>query len=197
MSNFVHMKQQAICVYCASSSQIEQLYIDAAYEMGVLIADTGNAMVCGAGRAGLMKAVIDGTLNRGGKAIGVIPQFMVDNGWHHPQLTHLEITPDMHTRKETMARMSHTAIAMPGGCGTLEELLEIITWRQLGLYNGKIIILNINNYFDPLITMLSQAIEKGFMKQDHSKIWEIASTPAEAIELATNNSLKISLSSKY
>ena len=192
------MKQRdAICVYCASSSLIDQSYIDAAFEMGALIADSGNAMVCGAGRSGLMRAVIDGTLSRGGNAIGVIPQFMVDNGWHHPQLSQMEVTPDMHTRKETMARMSKAAIAMPGGCGTLEELLEIITWRQLGLFDGKIIILNINNYFNPLLQMLNKAIEDGFMKKDHSEIWQVANTPEEAITIALDNSVKLSLSSKY
>lgn len=192
------MKQNdAICVYCASSSQIDQSYIDTAHELGCLIADSGNAMVCGAGRTGLMGAVIDGTLSRGGDAIGVIPQFMVDNGWHHPRLTQMEITPDMHIRKETMARMAKAVIAMPGGCGTLEELLEIITWRQLGLFDGKIIILNINNYFSPLLEMLNKAIEDGFMKKDHSAIWQVANTPQEAIKIALDNSVKPSLSSKY
>ncbi len=192
------MKQrEAICVYCASSAHIDQSFIDAAYELGSLIADSGNAMVCGAGRTGLMGAVIDGTLSRKGKAIGVIPQFMVDNGWHHPQLSQMEITPDMHTRKATMAHMAKAAIAMPGGCGTLEELLEIITWRQLGLYDGKIIILNINNYFDPLLTMLNQAINNGFMKKDHSNIWSVANTPDKALEMALDNTQNVSLSSKY
>lgn len=190
-------EKEAICVYCASSALIDQSYIDAAFELGARIAKSGNAMVCGAGRTGLMGAVIDGTLSEGGKAIGVIPQFMVDNGWHHPQLKHLEITSDMHTRKETMARLSHTAIAMPGGCGTLEELLEIITWRQLGLYDGKIIILNINNYFDPLLSMLHKAVDDGFMKKDHKDIWAVAHTPQEAIKIALDDSKSISLSSKY
>ena len=103
----------------------------------------------------------------------------------------------MHTRKETMARLSHTAIAMPGGCGTLEELLEIITWRQLGLYDGKIIILNINNYFDPLLAMLHKAVDDGFMKKDHKDIWAVAHTPQEAISIALDDSKSISLSSKY
>ena len=188
---------QAICVYCASSANIDQSYIDAAFKLGALIADSGHAMVCGAGRTGLMGAVIDGTLSREGKAIGIIPQFMVENGWHHPHLSHMEVTPDMHTRKETMARMSKAVIAMPGGCGTLEELLEIITWQQLGLFDGKIIILNINNYFNPLLAMLNKAIEDGFMKKDHINIWNVASTPSQAVEMALNNSVKLSLSSKY
>ena len=185
---------QAICVYCASSSNIDKSYIDAAYEMGTLIADSKHTMVCGAGRTGLMGAIIDGTLSHGGEAIGIIPQFMVDNGWHHPLLSHIEITPDMHTRKETMARMSKAVIAMPGGCGTLEELLEIITWRQLGLYDGNIVILNINNYFDPLLAMLQKAIDEGFMKKDHARIWQVANNPAEAIEMANAQSVKPILS---
>ena len=197
-SNFAPMKHsQAICVYCASSSMIDKSYIDAAYELGCKIADSGNAMVCGAGRTGLMGAIIDGTLSRGGEAIGVIPQFMVDNGWHHSKLSHMEVTPDMHTRKETMAKMSQATIAMPGGCGTLEELLEIITWRQLGLYDGNIVILNINNYFDPLLAMLDKSIKHGFMKKDHNKIWSVAYTPSQAIELALNKNVEYSLSSKY
>lgn len=192
------MKQsKAICVYCASSSQIDKSYIYAAYELGCKIADSGNTMVCGAGKSGLMGALIDGVLNRGGQAIGIIPQFMVDNGWHHPQLTHIKITPDMHTRKETMAQISKAIIAMPGGCGTLEELLEIITWRQLGLYDGKIIILNINNYFDPLLEMLNKAVENGFMKKDHINLWKIATTPQQAVILALEEKNILSFTSKY
>ena len=122
---------------------------------------------------------------------------MVDNGWHHSKLSHMEVTPDMHTRKETMARISQATIAMPGGCGTLEELLEIITWRQLGLYDGNIVILNINNYFDPLLAMLDKSIKHGFMKKDHNKIWSVAYTPSQAIELALNKNVEYSLSSKY
>lgn len=188
---------RAICVYCASSANIDQSYIDTAHELGTLIADSGNAMVCGAGRTGLMGAVIDGTLSRDGKAIGIIPQFMVDNGWHHPLLTEMMVTPDMHTRKETMAQISSAVIAMPGGCGTLEELLEIITWRQLGLYDGKIIILNTNNYFNPLLEMLEKAIDHGFMKKDHSVLWSVANSPAQAVDMALEDNVKLSISSKY
>lgn len=188
---------RAICVYCASSARIDQSYIDAAHQLGQLIAQSGAPMVCGAGRTGLMGAVIDGTLSRGGKAIGVIPQFMVDNGWQHPHLSQMIVTPDMHTRKETMAQMSKAAVALPGGCGTLEELLEIITWRQLGLYDGSIIILNINNYFDPLLAMLNKAIDEGFMKKDHNVLWSVATTVEEAATMAMNDNVKLSISSKY
>ena len=121
------MKQsKAICVYCASSSQIDKSYIDAAYELGCKIADSGNAMVCGAGNSGLMGALIDGVLNRGGQAIGIIPQFMVDNGWHHPHLTHLKITPNMHTHKKLQITTSITYIEIKSIC--FHRRLQVLIW---------------------------------------------------------------------
>ena len=186
-----------ITVFCASSARINQEYNDAAYRLGTLMAMNGIACVCGAGNCGLMRSVADGCLDNGGRAIGVIPRFMVDNGWCHPQLTETIVTEDMHQRKETMNNLADAIIALPGGCGTLEELLEIITWRQLGLYDGKIIILNINNYFDPLLAMLHKAVDDGFMKKDHKDIWAVAHTPQEAIKIALDDSKTISLSSKY
>lgn len=189
--------RKAICVYCASSANIPQTYITAANELGQIIANAGYATVCGAGRTGLMGALIDGATQAGGITIGVIPRFMVDNGWHHKSLTSMEVTEDMHQRKMRMAQLALAVIAMPGGCGTLEELLEIITWRQLGLYSGNIIILNINNYYTPLLEMLDKATEQGFMKADHASLWQVATTPDEAIIMALNNNVKNNFTSKY
>ena len=109
----------------------------------------GHELINGAGRTGLMGAVTDSIMHDGGRAVGVIPQFMVDRGWQHPGMSELIVTTDMHSRKDTMARLSDACIAMPGGVGTLEELLEIITWKQLGLYVRPIVVLNLNHYFDP------------------------------------------------
>lgn len=189
-------QKQAICVYCASSSHIDQAYIDAAFTLGKLIVSAGNQVVCGAGRAGLMGALIDGAIAQNGQAIGVIPQFMVENGWHHSQLTKMEVTDNMHERKKRMAELSSAVIALPGGCGTMEELLEIITWRQLGLYSGNIVILNISEYYNPLIQMLEQATNQGFMKADHAQLWQVATTPEDAIKMALNQDIT-SFSSKY
>ncbi len=175
---------QAICVYGASSASIDSSYINVAYRLGQFIAQAGKPLVCGAGNTGLMGAAINGALSENGTTIGVIPQFMVDRNWQHPHLSHLEVTEDMHSRKRLMAHLAFAAIAMPGGCGTLEELLEIITWRQLGLYKGKIIILNFNNYYTSLLKMLEKAIDEKFMKPDHSTIWQVAQSPEEAISLA-------------
>ncbi len=187
---------EAICVYCASSANIPRVYIDAAFRLGELITDAGRAVVCGAGRTGLMGALIDGAIDHHGETIGVIPQFMVDNGWHHKGLSQMVVTEDMHERKQTMARLSRAAIALPGGCGTLEELLEIITWRQLGLFSGNIVILNINGYYDPLLAMLRQAADQGFMKTDHCRLWRVAATVEEAVEMALSNE-NSEFSSKY
>jgi uncharacterized protein (TIGR00730 family) len=121
---------------------------------------------------------------------------MVENGWHHSQLTKMEVTDNMHERKKRMAELSSAVIALPGGCGTLEELLEIITWRQLGLYSGNIVILNISGYYNPLLEMLDNAISQGFMKKDHSQLWQVATTPEEAVEMALSHD-NTKFSSKY
>ncbi len=186
----------AICVYCASSSNIAPIYIDNAFRLGQLIARAEKAVVCGAGRTGLMGSLIDGALDCQGIAIGVIPQFMVDNGWHHPQLSKMEITEDMHTRKKRMAELSRATIALPGGCGTMEELLEIITWRQLGIYSGNIVILNINGYYDPLLEMLEKAVDEGFMKENHARLWQVATLPEQAVKMALEDNADICFTSK-
>ena len=132
---------------------------------------------------GLMSAVSDAVLQAGGKVTGVIPRFMVEQGWHHTGLTRLVEVESMHERKKTMADLSDAVIALPGGCGTLEELLEIITWKQLGLYLNPIVILNVKNYFAPLLDMLRQAVDENFMRTQHGAIWHVAQTPQEAVEL--------------
>ena len=116
----------SVCVYSASSTKVDECYFQAAKELGHLLALRGIRLVNGAGNLGLMRACADACLEAGGKVTGVIPHFMVEQGWQHTGLTELIETPDMHIRKETMARLSDGVIALPGGCGTMEELLEII-----------------------------------------------------------------------
>lgn len=179
-------KPNTVCVYCASSSRVDSSYTNMAFSLGKLLAQENITLITGGGCQGLMRSVEDGALNAGGKAIGVIPQFMVEQNWHHTGLTELRITPDMHTRKRTMAEMSDAVIALPGGCGTMEELFEIITWKQLGLYLNPIVILNINNYYDSIIQQLERAIEEHFMGEIHEKIWSVAKNPEEALEIIHN-----------
>lgn len=174
---------QSVCVYSASSTKIADCYFRAARELGELLGHHGIRLVNGAGNLGLMRACADACLEAGGQVTGVIPRFMVEQGWQHPGLTELIETEDMHTRKQTMTRLSDGVIALPGGCGTLEELLEIITWKQLGLYLNPIVVLNTNGFYDPLLKMLNRAAEEHFMRPAHLDIWKVASTPTEAIDL--------------
>ncbi len=172
-----------VCIYCASSTRIDRIYTEAASRLGRLLAEKRIGIVNGAGSIGLMRAVSDAALQAGGKVVGVIPEFMVKEGWHHEALTELRVTVTMHERKQLMAELGDGVIALPGGCGTLEELLEIITWKQLGLYLNPIVILNVNHFFDPLLEMLKRAVDEHFMRVEHTAIWQVAYTPEEAIEL--------------
>jgi len=173
----------SVCVYSASSTKIDQTYFNAATVLGKLLAKKEIRLINGAGSIGLMRAVADASLQAGGKVTGVIPRFMVEQDWHHKGLTKLGEVDSMHERKQLMADLSDGIIALPGGCGTLEELLEIITWKQLGLYFNPIVILNVNNFFDPLLAQLNDAVEQNFMRPQHAAIWSVAHTPEEAVDL--------------
>lgn len=176
-------EKKNICVFGASSRNIGQSYLDAAYRLGELMAQRGWTCLNGAGSEGLMRAVSDGVLDAGGEAVGVIPQFMIDNGWHYDRLTRIIATDSMHERKHTLAQMSQAVIALPGGCGTMEELLEAITWRQLNLAIKPIVILNTLGFYNHLEAMLNHSIGQGFMKASHHKLWSLASTPSEALDI--------------
>ena len=171
----------SVCVYSASSTKIDEVYFNAARQLGQLLAKRRIRLINGAGSIGLMRSVADAVLENGGEVTGVIPKFMVEQGWHHTGLSKLVEVESMHERKQLMADLSDAVIALPGGCGTLEELLEIITWKQLGLY--LIVILNTNGFFDPLLDMLTRAIDENFMRRQHGEIWHVATTPEEAVEL--------------
>ena len=173
----------SVCVYSASSTKINPVYFKAAEELGSLLAEHHIRLINGAGSIGLMCAVADAVLKNGGEVTGVIPRFMVEQNWHHTGLTELIEVESMHERKQKMANLSDGIVALPGGCGTLEELLEIITWKQLGMYLNPIVILNVNGFFDPLLEMLGKAIDENFMRQQHGDIWKVAQTPEEALRL--------------
>lgn len=172
-----------VCVYSASSTKIAPVYFAVAEELGRLLAMHDINLINGAGSIGLMAATSDAALANGGTVTGVIPRFMVEQGWHHTGLTRLVETDTMHERKQWMAEMSDGVIALPGGCGTMEELMEIITWKQLGLYLKPVIILNIGGFYDPLLEMLHRAIDERFMRPEHEAIWQVATSAQEAIDL--------------
>ena len=170
-----------VVVYSASSAAIDQVYVDAAVRLGELLATNHFTCINGGGNLGLMGAVINSVLQHKGQVKGVIPQFMVDSGWGHSNLTERIVTTSMHERKQKMADLSKAVIALPGGVGTLEELLEIITWKQLGLYNHPIVILNTNNYYSTLLAMFDNMIEQNFMHTRYRDMWVVVDTPEEAI----------------
>lgn len=170
-----------VCVYSASSTKIAPVYFAVAEELGQLLALRGINLINGAGSIGLMAATSNACLAAGGTVTGVIPHFMVEQDWHHKGLTQLIETETMHERKQTMAELSDGIIALPGGCGTMEELLEIITWKQLGIYLNPIVILNIDGFYNPLLEMLQRAINGNFMRPEHQNIWQVATSAQEAI----------------
>ena len=183
--NFAGMKQEKgkICVFAASSNNIDNVFIDQAYELGKIMSERGWGCVNGSGKVGLMRAVSDGVLDNGGLVTGVIPKFMVDNDWGYDRVSEEIITCDMHDRKQMMSDLATAFIALPGGCGTLEELLEAITWRQLAIITKPIVILNTAGFYTPLIEMLNQCMARGFMKTTHACLWNVANTPQQAIDI--------------
>ena len=178
---------KTITIYASASSRISPVYFEAAGNLGKLFAEHAITCINGGGINGLMAAVTENTLKNGGNVCGVIPQFMCDKGWLHPAIQEVIITPDMHTRKRTMADRSDACIALPGGVGTFEELLEIITWKQLELYKKPIVILNTAGYYNPLLEMLDKANRENFILSQ-SPVWEVAATPEEALNLIFNQS---------
>ena len=182
-------KVSSICIYCSSSTKIDDCYFRDAYELGKLMAAQGIAVVNGAGSMGLMQASTDGCLEAGGKAIGIIPSFMIKEGWCHDGMSKIIETKDMHERQANMAEMSDAGIFLPGGCGTFAELMELITWKQLGLYLKPIVLLNTNGYFDSLLNTLYQAVTQNFMRPVHADIWRVAPTPEEALKMALETPL--------
>lgn len=175
-------KKGKICVFGASSDRLENTFTETAYELGVLMAQRGWDCVNGAGSAGLMRAVSDGVLDNGGLVTGVIPKFMVDNGWEYNRLSEMIVTPDMHTRKEKMVELADAFIVLPGGCGTLEEVMEIYTWRQLGIINKPIILLSTVGFYKPLVEMIDRCGILGFMQHSHTRLWKVARTPKDALD---------------
>ena len=176
---------RAITVYGASAAGLQEVFHNAARQLAHEAVRLGASVITGGGTQGMMGTVNDTVLADGGTAIGIIPRFMVEKGWGHKGLSKIEVTDDMHSRKALMARLSTGVIALPGGVGTLDELMEIITWRQLGLFNGNVVILNVDGYWDNLLRMLDTAEDRGFMRKgSRSDLWHVTTEPAEAVRLA-------------
>jgi uncharacterized protein (TIGR00730 family) len=170
-----------ICVYAASSQQSDTAYRSAAYRLGQLLASAGCSVVYGGGSAGSMGAIADGALAAGGEVVGILPRFMADLEWGHPGLTKLELVEDMRERKHKLLTDSDAVVALPGGCGTLEELFEAITLKRLGLYFSPIVLLNTKNFYAPLQTFMEQVIAERFMNPGHSAMWSLVDEPEQVL----------------
>ena len=170
-----------ICVYAASSQHCDRAYLNAAHELGVLLAREKCSVVYGGGAIGLMGALADGALSAGGEVIGIIPRFMTEVEWQHPGLANLQVVEDMRERKHRLLADSDAVIALPGGCGTLEELFEAITLKRLGLYFNPIVLLNILDFYTPLQAFMQQVIEQRFMNPEHGQMWSLVDKVEDAL----------------
>lgn len=172
-----------ICVFCGSSSGNNSVYSRTAKELGARIAQGNHSLVYGGGNVGLMGVVADAVLENNGEVIGVIPRFLMDREVGHSGLTSLEIVSSMHERKKRMADLSDAFLAIPGGWGTLEELGEILTWKQLGLISQPVGVLNTNGFFDPLLTQMNHMVQEGFLREENFSSIKTSESPAEILSL--------------
>jgi uncharacterized protein (TIGR00730 family) len=170
-----------ICVYAASSQQTDAAYRDAAFALGHALATAGCSVVYGGGSAGSMGAIANGALAAGGEVIGILPRFMADLEWGHPGLTHLELVENMRERKHKLLADSDAVVALPGGCGTLEELFEAITLKRLGLYFNPIVLLNTKDFYTPLLRFMEQVIGEKFMNPEHAAMWSLVDEPDQVL----------------
>lgn len=171
-----------ICVYCASSESADERYRQAAHELGGRIALAGHRIVYGGGARGSMGALANGALAASGSVIGIIPTFMVDLEWAHPGLAELRQVEDMRERKHLMLHEADAVVALPGGCGTFEELFEAMTLKRLGLFTGPIVIVNTLGYYDRLIGFLEQCIDEHFMSPRHLAMWSVVDEPSQVLD---------------
>jgi uncharacterized protein (TIGR00730 family) len=172
-----------ICVFCGSSLGSESAYKEAAHELGTLIASSKHTLIYGGGNVGLMGVVADAALAAGGKVVGVIPDFLVRREVAHRGLTQLEVVENMHQRKQRMADLAEVFIAMPGGWGTLDELAEILTWKQLGIITGEVGLLNTNSFFDGLLAQMNLMAQDGFLHTSSLNTLRTAAQPSKLLTL--------------
>ena len=172
---------RTVCVYCASSNSCDAAYHAEARRLGELLAADGRTVVYGGSRSGSMGALADGALAAGGRVIGVLPRLLKDLEISHDGLSELHIVEDMRARKHLMLSQSAAVIALPGGCGTFEELLEAITLKRLGVFLGPIVIVNTRGYFAPLIALLEAAVRERFMDVRHLAMWQVVDEPERVL----------------
>lgn len=175
-----------ICVYCASSAKVDKSYFEATEKLAKIFVSANISVVYGGGGIGLMGKLADTIIENGGKIKGIMPKFMNDVEWAHKKVTDFEFTDTMHERKAKFLEDIDGLVTLPGGSGTLEELLEAITLKRLGQFTKPIIILNTNGFYDPLKLMLEKCISENFMHEKHLDMWTFVNEPEDVIESIIN-----------
>ncbi len=179
-------KLESVAIYCASSNQLKESYYREARRLGNCLAEAGIRTIYGDGGIGLMGALADGVLEKKGEIIGVIPQFMVDEHWNNPQSSYTIVTGTMHERKAMMERMADGMVAMPGGIGTMEELFECLTWKQLGLHTKPVVLLNTDGYFDAILALLDRMVADHFLRDIHRQMYVVVDSADKVIDALRN-----------
>jgi hypothetical protein len=172
-----------VTCFCASSNRVDKYYLDSAYELGEILARNHKTVIYGGGKVGLMGRLAQGVLDNKGQIIGVIPKFMQKYELGHNGITRLIEVDTMHQREEIMISRADCIVALPGGCGTFEELLQAITWKRLKIISAPIIIVNLKKYYNPLIQQLNKAVDENFMRTEHRQLWEVAESIPEVYDL--------------
>ena len=173
---------KSICVFCGSADGVSPDYLSAARAMGRVLARRGLRLVYGGGRTGLMGAVAEGVLAGGGEAIGVIIPSMNTGALAHAGLTRMDVAPDMHARKARMHELAEGYVAMPGGFGTFDELFEALTWGQVGAHQKPVGLLNVKDYYAPLLAAIDHAVEQGFIFREHRQALCCESDPEKLLD---------------
>ena len=174
-----------VCVFCGSGTGSGAVYSEAARELGILLAQASVRLIYGGGNVGLMGVLADAVMREGGAVTGVIPRFLLEKEVGHRGITDLEVVESMHQRKQRMADLADAFIALPGGWGTLEELSEILTWKQLGLISQPVVLLNTNLFFDPLLNQMRLMVKEGFLQPGYLKLLHVERAPGNIISLLT------------
>ncbi|MGA1287777.1 MAG: TIGR00730 family Rossman fold protein [Rubrivivax sp.] len=172
----------SVCVYCGSRTGIDPAHAQAAQALGRAIGERGWQLVYGGGKVGLMGVVADAVLAHGGRVIGVIPRMLMDREVGHTDLQELHVVDTMHQRKQMMAERVHAFLALPGGIGTLEELFEVWTWRQIGYHTRPIGLLNVGGYYDALLNFLQHSVDQGFLAAPQKEVLQVGSDPCELLQ---------------
>jgi len=179
-------KIRSLCVYCGSSAGNAPHYLEAAYALGEAMGRSGIRLVYGGGTRGIMGAVSDGVIRAGGQVTGIIPRFLIDMEATERELKRLDeliVTEDMHERKHKMFERSDAFVALPGGIGTLEEVVELLSWKRLDLHHKPVVFLNLNGFWDGFFALMRHSVDEGMTPPSFLEAWTVANTVEEALAL--------------